>query len=226
MGVVYGHRGAAAEFPENTLAGFRRALELGIEGIELDVHLSKDGVPVIIHDETLDRTTSGEGAVADFTVDELRGLDAGDGEYVPTLAEVLDLVGDRVHVDIEVKANAAGESVLEEVRGRDTRWVISSFDWDVLRYVRSVDQEAEIWVLAVGASDDALAVVEEVGASALALWQRAIDEDIVKMLIDKSIPFWPWTVNDPEHARQLLEWGAFGICTDEPTKLQAALEGE
>src|SRR5687768_11162146 len=110
MGVVYGHRGAAAEFPENSLAGFRRALELGIEGIELDVHLSKDGVPVIIHDETVDRTTNAEGAVADFTVEELRGLDAGDGEYVPTLAEVLDLVGDRLLVDIEIKANAAGEA--------------------------------------------------------------------------------------------------------------------
>lgn len=224
MGVVYGHRGAAAEFPENTLAGFRRALELGIEGIELDVHLSKDGVPVIIHDETVDRTTNAEGAVADFTVEELRALDAGDGEYVPTLAEVLDLVGDRLLVDIEIKANAAGEAVLAEIKGRDTRWLISSFDWDVLRYVRSVDKDAELWVLAVGASDDALAAVDEVGASALAIWQRALDEDIAKMLVERSIPFWPWTVNDPEQARQLIEWGAFGICTDEPTRLQQALE--
>jgi glycerophosphoryl diester phosphodiesterase len=224
MGVVYGHRGAAAEYPENTLPGFRRALELGIEGIELDVHLSKDGVPVVIHDETVDRTTNGNGAVADLTVAELRALDAGDGEHVPTLAEVLDLVGDELVVDIEVKANAAGEAVLDEVRGRDTRWLISSFDWDVLRYVRSVDKDAEIWVLALGATDDALETVEELGATALALWQRAIDEDIAKMLIEKSIPFWPWTVNDPEQARQLLEWGAFGICTDEPTKLQEALE--
>jgi glycerophosphoryl diester phosphodiesterase len=225
MGVVYGHRGAAAEYPENTLPGFRRALELGIEGIELDVHLSKDGVPVVIHDETVDRTTNGKGAVADLTVAELRALDAGDGEHVPTLAEVLDLVGDELVVDIEVKANAAGEAVLDEVRGRDTRWLISSFDWDVLRYVRSVDKDAEIWVLALGATDDALKTVEELGATALALWQRAIDEDIAKMLIEKSIPFWPWTVNDLEQARELLEWGAFGICTDEPTKLQEALEG-
>jgi glycerophosphoryl diester phosphodiesterase len=224
MGVVYGHRGAAAEYPENTLPGFRRALELGIEGIELDVHLSKDGVPVVIHDETVDRTTNGKGAVADLTVAELRALDAGEGEHVPTLAEVLDLVGDELVVDIEIKANAAGEAVLDEVRGRDTRWLISSFDWDVLRYVRSVDKDAEIWVLALGATDDALETVEELGATALALWQRAIDEDIAKMLIEKSVPFWPWTVNDPDQARQLLEWGAFGICTDEPTKLKEALE--
>lgn len=225
MGSVYGHRGAPAEFPENTLAGFRRALELGVEGIELDVHLSKDGVPVIIHDETVDRTTDGSGAVAGMTLDELRALDAGKGERIPTLAEVLDLVGDELIVDIEVKANAAGAAVLEEIEGRDTRWLISSFDWDVLRYVRSVDEDAELWVLAMGATDEALAVFDELKASALAIWQRALDEDIARMLVERSVPFWPWTVNDPEQAQRLLEWGAFGICTDDPARLQAALEG-
>ncbi len=225
MGSIYGHRGAPAEYPENTLAGFRRAVELGVEGIELDVHLSKDGVPVVLHDETVDRTTNGSGAVADMTVEELQALDAGDGERIPTLAEVLDLVGDAVLVDIEVKANAAGSAVLEEIKGRDTRWVISSFDWDVLRYVRSVDADAELWVLSTGATDEALATVDEVKASALALWQRAIDEDIAKMLVERSVPFWPWTVNDPEQAERLLEWGAFGICTDDPARLLKAVEG-
>jgi glycerophosphoryl diester phosphodiesterase len=213
---VYGHRGAPAAFPENTLAGFRHALELGVEGIELDVHLSRDGVPVVIHDETVDRTTNGTGAVAAFTVEELRALDAGNGEYVPTLAEVLDLVGDRMHVDIEVKANVAGEAVLKEVSGRDLRWLISSFDWDVLRFVRNVDKEADLWVLSVAASDEALEVVEEIGAGALALWDKAIDEDIVQMLDDRGVPFWPWTVNDVDRAGQLVRWGATGICTDDP----------
>lgn len=225
MGLIWGHRGAAAEYPENTLAGFRHAIDLGIEGIELDVHLSKDGVPVVIHDETVDRTTNGSGAVADLTVEELRKLDAGQGEYVPTLAEVLDMVGDKLIVDIEVKANAAGEAVLAEVKDRNLRWLISSFDWDVLRYVRSVDKEAELWVLALGATDDAIETVEELDASAMAIWQRAMDEDIAKMLNEKKIPFWPWTVNDPEQAEELIRWGAFGICTDDPTKLKEALEG-
>lgn len=225
MGSVYGHRGAPAEYPENTLAGFRRALEVGVEGIELDVHLSKDGVPVVLHDETVDRTTNGSGAVTDMTVAELRALDAGEGEHIPTLAEVLDLVGDAALVDIEVKANAAGAAVLGEIQGRDIRWVISSFDWDVLRYIRSVDNDAELWVLAMGATDDALATFDEVRATALALWQRAVDEDIAEMLVERSVPFWPWTVNDPEQAERLLEWGAFGICTDDPALLRKALEG-
>ena len=222
---VYGHRGAPAAFPENTLAGFRHALELGVEGIELDVHLSKDGVPVVIHDDTIDRTTNGTGKIADFTVAELHALDAGSGEFVPTLAEVLDLVGDRVHVDIEVKANAASEEVLKEVKGRSFRWLISSFDWDVLRYVRSVDQDADLWVLSMAASDEALEVVESIGAKALALWDKAIDADIVQMLDERGVAFWPWTVNDADRARQLVEWGAIGICTDDPGMIAGAFGG-
>lgn len=214
---VYGHRGTPAEFPENTLAGFRRAVELGVYGIELDVHLSKDGVDVVCHDETLDRTTNAKGNISDFTVAELRAVDAGDGEYVPTLLEVLELVGDSLHVDIEVKANAAGTAVLEDVRKVEgLRWLVSSFDWDVLRYVREQDAAADLWVLTMGATDDAIETYNELGAGALAIWQKAVDADIVAFLDDQSIPWWPWTVNDPEQAKQMFAWGAIGICTDNP----------
>lgn len=214
---IYGHRGAPAEFPENTLAGFARAKELGVYGIELDVHLSKDGVAVICHDDTLDRTTNASGAIADFTVAELHQVDAGDGQYVPTLAEVLDLVGDSLHVDIEVKANAAGAAVLDEVQKvQGLRWLVSSFDWDVLRYVRSQDANADLWVLTPAASDDAIQVFREINAGALAIWTKGMDEDIAAFLREQNIPWWPWTVNDLERARQLLDWGAIGICTDDP----------
>lgn len=223
---IYGHRGAPAERPENTLASFQRALEAGVYGIELDVHLSKDGVPVVIHDETLDRTTNATGNVSEFTVDELREVDAGQGEYVPTLAEVLDLVGGEMHVDIEIKANAAGRAVLDEMRFRsEMRWLISSFDWDVLRYVRSVDAEIELWVLTPGASDEALDTVREVGATALAIWERGMDADVAGYLRDEGIAFWPWTVNDPARAAELVSWGAIGICTDDPAGISNALTG-
>lgn len=214
---IYGHRGAPAEFPENTLAGFRRALELGVYGIELDVHQSKDGIAVVCHDETLDRTTDAKGPISDYTAAELREVDAGDGEYVPTLLEVLELVGDSLHVDIEVKANAAGAAVLEDVQKVEgLRWLVSSFDWNVLRYVRSQDAEADLWVLTLGATDDAIDTYNELDAKALAIWERGMDADIADYLNDQSIPWWPWTVNDPEQARRMLEWGAIGICTDNP----------
>lgn len=214
---IYGHRGAPAEFPENTMAGFRRAMDLGVYGIELDVHLSKDGVAVVCHDETLDRTTDAKGAIADYTVAELREVDAGEGEYVPTLLEVLELVGDSLHVDIEVKANAAGATVLEDVRNvPNLRWLVSSFDWDVLRYVRSQDTDADLWVLTMGATEDAIETYHDLGAGALAIWQKAVDEDVAKFLNEQSIPWWPWTVNDPDQARDMFKWGAIGICTDNP----------
>lgn len=223
MTPIYAHRGASVEFPENTLAAFRRALELGADGIELDVHLSLDGHAVVIHDESVDRTTDGTGAISDMTVEELKKLDAGQGEQIPTLGEVLDLVGEAMHVDIEVKANAAGEAVLRELKGRKTRWLISSFDWDVLRYVRSQDAEAELWVLTIGATEDAIAVAKEIDSPALAILHRALDEDIVAYLKEQELGFWPWTVNDPERAKVLAEWGALGICTDDPATIQRAL---
>jgi glycerophosphoryl diester phosphodiesterase len=221
MALVYAHRGASVEFPENTMAAFQRALELGVEGIELDVHVSADGVPMVIHDATVDRTTNGTGAVADMAREELQALDAGDGERIPTLAEVLDLVGSALHVDIEVKARNAGETVLEEVKGRDLRWLISSFDWEVLRYVRSRDANVELWPLTVGASDDAIAVAKEVGARALAISHKGMDADIAASLAEQGLGFWVWTVNDPASAEVLAEWGAIGICTDDPAGIQA-----
>lgn len=214
---IYGHRGAPAEFPENTLAGFRRAKELGVYGIELDVHLSKDGVAVVCHDETLNRTTDVRGDIADFTAAELREVDAGDGEYVPTLLEVVEMVGDSMHVDIEIKANDAGAAVLEDVKKvKGLRWLISSFDWEVLRYVRGQDADAELWVLTMGATEDAIETYNELNAGALAIWQRSVDAEIAGFLAEQDIPWWPWTVNDPDQARDMFEWGAIGICTDNP----------
>jgi glycerophosphoryl diester phosphodiesterase len=204
------------------MAAFRRALELGVEGIELDVHLTADGHPVVIHDETVDRTTNGSGAVAEMTLEELQQLDAGRGEKIPTLGDVLDLVGEAMHVDIEIKANPAGKAVLKELEGRKTRWLISSFDWDVLRYVRTQSADAELWVLTIGATEEAIAVAKEIGSPAVAILHRALDEDIVTYLREQGLGFWPWTVNDPEQAKTYASWGAIGICTDDPAAVQSA----
>ena len=225
MTTVYAHRGASAEFPENTLAAFRRALELGVDGIELDVHVSADGVPMVIHDATVDRTTNGVGAVSMLTCQELQSLDAGAGERIPTLGEVLDLVGSRLRIDIEVKADAAADAVLQEVGRRRLRWLISSFDWDVLRYVRTRQPDAELWPLTVGASDDAIGVAKELGSPALAISHRGLDADIAAYLREIGLGFWVWTVNDPDMAAAISSWGAIGICTDDPARIQARLRG-
>ncbi|MFE2377403.1 glycerophosphodiester phosphodiesterase [Streptomyces sp. NPDC059398] len=112
--VVYAHRGARAEEPENTLRSFRRALALGADGIELDIRLTSDGHLVVIHDKSVDRTTNGTGLVADFTLAGLQALDAGKGERIPTFDEAMEVCGDVVQ--IEIKALEAVEALAERER--------------------------------------------------------------------------------------------------------------
>lgn len=214
---IYGHRGASAELPENTLPAFALARDLGVDGIELDVHLSRDGVPVVIHDESIDRTTSGSGLVADLDLATLLQYDAGNGAAIPTLAEVLDLVEGAVHVDIEVKAAAAADAVLEETGRRpNLRFAISSFDHDVLRHVRSRNADIELWPLIAGVTTESIATAKELGAPRLAAYDPMLNEEIIAHAAENQLEIWVWTVNDPDRAELLAAWGATGICTDDP----------
>ena len=224
MANVYAHRGASIEFPENTLPAFNRAVELGAYGIELDVHLSRDGFPVVIHDDTVDRTTNGTGAVADLDLAELRSLDAGNGAGIPTLSEVLDLVEAHLHVDIEVKAAEAADAVLAETNTRpNLRFAISSFNHDVLRHVRAVSSDIELWPLTIGATDDALKTAVDVGAPNIAIYDRFVNAEIVEFVRSQGQNCWVWTVNDPERALALVDLGVVGICTDDPAAVLARI---
>jgi glycerophosphoryl diester phosphodiesterase len=113
MMLIYAHRGASAIHPENTLRAFRHALAIGVDGIELDVHATADGIPVVIHDRGVERTTDGAGYVDEMPLSRLATFDAGDGQRVPTLAEVLALVGEAAHLDIEIKGAEIERAVLE-----------------------------------------------------------------------------------------------------------------
>ena len=221
---IYAHRGDSGSSPENTLLAFRRALAAGVDGIELDVHATADHVPVIIHDRTLTRTTNGAGHVADLTYAQIATLDAGAGERIPTLAQALELVGDRVHLDIEVKGNGIEAEVLR-VLGRypSARWAISSFDWQTLRRLRRLDARAELWPLAEGADEALIAIARELGAPAVSLAQAAYTAASAAALREAGLAAVIWTVNDPEEARRLRDLGAVALCTDHPRRIAAAL---
>ncbi|MGN6030519.1 MAG: glycerophosphodiester phosphodiesterase [Thermomicrobiales bacterium] len=224
MAAVYAHRGASREYPENTLAAFGRALELGVPGIELDVHLSADGVPVVLHDETVDRTTNASGPVSAFTAADLAALDAGGREGIPTLSQVIALVAGKTRLNIEVKVADAADAVLALIADRtDLDWAISSFVWDVLRHARRTSADAILWPLSIGATEEAIALAQEIGATQLNLLDQAVDADIVRFLLDLGIESWIWTVNDPDRAAQLIEWGVTGICTDDPALMMRRL---
>ena len=222
MTLIYAHRGASAMYPENTLRAFRQALASGVDGIELDVHATADGIPVVIHDRNVERTTNGTGYVDEIPLARLETFDAGDGERVPRLAEVLALVGDAAHLDVEIKGTGIERAVLDGLAQYPAvRWAISSFAWDTLRAVRQLDPVAEVWPLAERVDDDLIAVVAELGSPAVSLFTGAYTPETAAKLRAAGLRVIVWTVNDPREARRIDDLGAFALCTDDPQRISA-----
>ena len=210
---IFAHRGASQTHPENTLEAFAEALRLGVAGIELDVHATSDGTPVIIHDASLSRTSGSDLHVTDLAYADLRAL----APSVPTFAEVLGLVGSQVHLDIEVKQAGVEGAVLDVLaRYPDARWSVSSFDWDVLAQFRALDPESDLWLLGSLQSDELLETARRLGATAAALAQTAIVEETITQAHAAGLKVMAWTVNDVDRARQLSGWGLDMLCTDVP----------
>jgi glycerophosphoryl diester phosphodiesterase len=220
MMLVYAHRGASLHYPENTLRAFRHALAVGVDGIELDVHATADGLPVVIHDRGIERTTDGTGYVDEMPLARLQSFDAGDGERVPTLAAVLALVGHAAQLDIEIKG-AGIERAVPEVLAQHpaVSWAISSFAWDTLRTVRQLDPAAEVWPLAEHVDDDLIAIAAELAAPAVSLFVAAYTAENAARLRDAGLRVVVWTVNDPREARRVADLGAYALCTDDPRRI-------
>ena len=161
MSLIYGHRGASGYAPENTLEAFRLAMDMGADGFELDVHMSKDGQLVVIHDDTVDRTTNGTGLVKELTLSQLQDLDASNGmeayrgARIPTLGEVFDLVRDTKHiVNVEVKTDDWFYPGIEEAclalakeKGMEDRVIYSSFNHHTLIKLRELKPDARLGLL-------------------------------------------------------------------------------
>jgi len=231
--LVIGHRGASAYAPENTLAAFRLALEQGADGIELDAKLTADGHIVVIHDQTVDRTTGGSGKVREKTLAELRALDAGGwyhpffaGERIPTLEEVLEEVGSRCLVDIEITNYATPFDLLplriaEMVRrfGMQDRVVLTSFFPSNLYRARRVLPDVATGQLAWSGALGALArgwVGLRFAPRLLLPYHTDITPESVRREHARGRRVITWTVNETEHAGRLLAWGVDGIITDDP----------
>jgi glycerophosphoryl diester phosphodiesterase len=223
---IYAHRGASATHAENTLAAFREALRLGVDGIEFDVQASSDQSPVVIHDLDLVRTTGCSGLASEFTAEELGRFDAGNGESIPTLNQVLDLVGDRAHVDVEIKARGIERQVLGALSTRrQVRWAISSFDWSILAKVRQLSDGAELWLVTEGFLPDMVFRAKSLGVSTFSLGAASYTEETAALFGRNGFNAVIWTVNDLDEARRVQQLGATAICTDDPARLMFALRG-
>lgn len=242
--IVIAHRGASAYAPENTHSSFRKAIDLKAEMIELDIVLSKDGVPIIIHDETLDRTTNGVGAPSDYTVEELKKLDVGawfdekfKGEPFPTLEELLSYTKDKIAVNIEIKheavtGNANGgvvDKTLEVVKkaGVEKQVIFSSFDYRVMEHLEKLAPEMPKAILyEESQSDDLLPsqLVEKYKVDAFNCSPRQLSDAWLQDLKDNQIPFFIYTVNDTNMMKSLIDKGAAGIFSDKPDVLKSVVD--
>ncbi len=233
---VVAHRGASGDAPENTLAAFRRALEMGVDAVELDVHLTRDGEPVVIHDHVLDRTTDGSGLVRDQTLAAVRHLDAGRwfgerfaGERVPTLAEALDLLRP-VRVIVEVKNGpiyypGIAARVAAEVRAAGHDGVtVSSFDHPVLLELKPGAPELRTAVLFVGRLVNPVGVARDARADALHVHWAFLTPELVASAHAAGLCVEAWTVDDPAHMNLVLDVAPDGVMTNYPDRLRGVME--
>ena len=230
MSIVLGHRGASGYAPENTLEAFKLAMDMGADGFELDVHLSKDGELVVIHDETVDRTTDGTGFVGEMTLAELKALDASNhkegykGAKIPTLAEVYDLIRDTNHiVNVEIKTDnifypQLEEKVLalEKEKGMEGRIVYSSFNHYTVKKIRALAPDAQIGMLFGDVLVEPYDYCKSVGANLLHPSKANLNvPGFAEKAKEAGLGMNVWTVNEEEYMEKCLACGA-GIVTNYP----------
>jgi glycerophosphoryl diester phosphodiesterase len=242
------HRGGAGLAPENTLAAFRNGIALGADYIEMDVHLTKDGVPVVIHDPTIDRTTDGTGRVADLTLAQLQSFNAAakfagatERQVVPTLAQVLDLAKPTsVQLEIEIKVNAdnqpyAGieQKVIDEIaaRGMLDRVHLTSLKLDTLPRVRAIDPKIKTTALLSSSyfrSHDLLqpaAVIDDVAsfANGIGVDQSYLTPQLVREAHQRNMSVNVWTVDSEAEMNKFIAMGVDSITTNRPDVLKRVL---
>ena len=212
-----GHRGARAYEPENTLRSFRKALELGVNAVELDVRMTKDGEIVVIHDAEVDRTTNGTGLVSTLTLKEIKGLKTEKDETIPTLEEALDFLDKKVKVLIELKETALEAKVLKIVqKGKlESNVVIVSFLEDALRNVKQLDEKVETGLIYVKHKNPVKAAIDLKASYLLPLYRFTHTADVQKAH-QNGLRVIVWTINKPEEVADYVKKGVDGITSDTP----------
>lgn len=227
------HRGASAEAPENTLAAFRLAFDLRVDGIECDVHMTRDGRVVVIHDTHIGRTTTSEERlhVADLTLQELQALDAGGwfsprfkGETIPTLEELIQLTPNELPLMIEIKRGHSSPTALAkavvDIVNRYPRHtlLLGSFSLTILKEVHRLNPALTL----IGIAEKAVQVppLLQLPLKRLALWHKLIDDKGMYYLRQQQVKVWTFTVDDAKRAEELILMGVEGIITNDPRKLK------
>ncbi|MGW1622558.1 glycerophosphodiester phosphodiesterase [Streptomyces sp. NPDC002172] len=214
--LTIGHRGVMGVEPENTLRSFAAAQQAGLDLIELDLHLSKDGALVVMHDAEVDRTTDGTGPIAEKTLEELRGLDAGRGERVPVFEEVLDAV--RTPLQAEIKDVAAARALAEVMQRRDlvSRVEVSSFHDEAVAEIGRLVPGVRTALIASRYGPDVVERAQEAGAATLCLNIRRLTLEVVEHARKADLRLIGWVVNTQDQLRLVRALQLDGATTDYP----------
>ncbi len=221
-----GHRGSKGYEPENTLVSFQKALDLQVNGIELDVHLSADGEIIVIHDETIDRTTNGKGFVNTFSLQELKAFLIDGKHEIPTLVEVFDLTNQKCFINIELKSHDANDKVVALIEKYVTKkgwkydqFLVSSFDWNALQQVALLNSKIGIGVLTETDLDLALAFAETIQAKSIHPYFHLLTKESTALIQVRGFQVIPWTINELEDIQKIKTYNVTGIITDFPDRI-------
>ncbi len=217
-----GHRGAKAYAPENTLTSFKKAIEIGVDAVELDVRKTKDNQIVVIHDADIKRTTNGKGLVSEFTLKEIKGFSAEKGEKIPTLEEALDFLDKKVKVFIELKETGIEKQVLSIVHKNnlEKNIVITSFLEDALKKVRELNSEIETGLIYANHKNPITAALDLKANYLLPLY-RFMHTANVEKAHTNGLKVVVWTINNPQEVEEYAKKGVDGSASDKPDILSS-----
>ena len=224
-----GHRGASGYEPENTIRSFKKAVELGADMIEFDVHICKSGEVVVIHDEKVNRTTNGRGQVANKTLDELKKLDAGRGEKIPTVEEVFDSIGRRVVLNIELKGEKTAKPIYKIIKNyiKDFDWfyddfLVSSFDYSKLKEMRGLDHKIRLGLILNKFNKELPKFLKDLDIYSIHISRKErkiLNEDYINFLGKLGVKVFTWTANQKGDIKKLKTLGVGGIFSDYPDRI-------
>jgi len=219
--LIIAHRGASAYEPENTLRSVKKALELGADMVEVDVRANRDGHIVVMHDAVVDRTTNGKGYVKDMTLKELKRLNAGLGEHVPTLQEVAPLIRGKAQLVVEVKVLGIEKKVLQILKENemDRQALITSFYHPILKRVKELNPSVQTGLIIASRPMKAAQLALDANSNALFPKHIYVDQQMVKEAHRHGLAVYPWTINILSEIEPLIKIGVDGIVTNKPDVL-------
>lgn len=216
-----GHRGAAGHAPENTLAAIQKGIALGVDFVEIDVRRTADGALVILHDATVNRTTDGKGRLNRLYLQDVEKLDAGDGEHIPTLAEVLKVAAGKTGLMVELKVRGAAQQTVEAIReaGFKDPVIYASFLHDELKHVRKADPKASLMVLFDSLSRASVARATEYGSSYVGLPHNKATGPLVDSFHRAGLRLFVYTANTPTDIQHALSLDVDGVISNFPDRV-------